>query len=59
MRSLSVVSETGVIIIFLSTFQQIFYDINERVLLRFVIEVFKTLIKSISFDMEHANNRNI
>lgn len=59
MRSLSVVSETGVIIIFLSTFQQIFYDINERVLLRFVIEVFKTLIKSISFDMVHANNRNI
>lgn len=59
MRSLSVVSETGVIIIFLSTFQQIFYDINERVLLRFVIEVFKTLIKSISFDMEHANNRDI
>lgn len=59
MRSLSVVSETGAIIISLSTFQQIFYDINERVLLRFVIEVFKTLIKSISFDMEQANNRNI
>lgn len=26
-------------------FQQIFYDINEPVLLRFVIEVFKALIK--------------
>lgn len=59
MRSLSVVSETGVIIISLSTFQRIFYNINEPVSLRFVIEVFKTLIKSISFDMEHANNRNI
>lgn len=59
MRSLSVVSETGVIIISLSTFLRIFYNINEPVSLRFVIEVFKTLIKSISFDMEHANNRNI